>query len=453
MRTRLSTWLEQLRGTYWLVPGLMLFLATVLSIVTIALDDRIWRAGTSAPSWLLIADPNGARTFLTTVAGSMITTAGVTFSITIATFAQASSQYGPRLLNNFMRDRGNQIVLGTFVATFVYCLLILRVVRSGNQANFIPHLSLLTAFGLTIASVVVLIYFFHHVSTSIRAEYIIGHIGHDLEAAIERLFPEQLRMSWFEQGLRSEDDIPSSFNDEARPVPAAASGYLQAIDYEALFRIARKRDLLVRMMCRPGDFIALESPLALIWPPDRMEDELIEAIKEAIVIGLQRLGVQDVEYALNQLVEIAVRALSPGINDPFTAMQCVDQIGTSLAQLAERRIPRGYHYDGEERLRLIRDTATFRGILDQGFDQIRQYGRGSAPVTIRQLEALAVIAAHAQNDSQREAVSRQAELIKSGADETIPTEYDRQAVAARYTAVLHALRPDAKPQDALPDAG
>ena len=444
MRTRLSTWLEQLRGTYWLVPGLMLFLATLLSILTIALDDRIWQAGTSAPPWLLIADPNGARTFLTTVAGSMITIAGVTFSITIATFAQASSQYGPRLLNNFMRDRGNQVVLGTFVATFVYCLLILRVVRSGNEGNFIPHLSLLTAFGLAIASVVVLIYFFHHVSTSIRAEYIIGHIGHDLEAAIERLFPEQLRMSWFEQGLRSEDDIPAAFSDEARPVPAAASGYLQAIDYEALFQIARKRDLLVRLMCRPGDFISLESPLALIWPPDHIGDELIEAINEAIVIGIQRLGVQDVEYALNQLVEIAVRALSPGINDPFTAMQCVDQIGTSLAQLAERRIPRGYHYDDEERLRLIRD---------QGFDQIRQYGRGSAPVTIRQLEALAVIAAHTQNDSQREALSRQAELIKSGADETIPAEYDRQAVTTRYAAVMHALRPDAEPKDALPDAG
>ncbi len=438
MRTKLTTWWEKLRGTYWVIPALMLLLVIGLSFLTIALDEILWAAG-SAPRWLLIGDPDGARTFLSTVAGSMITIAGVTFSITIAAFVQASTQFGPRLLNNFMRDRGNQIVLGTFVATFVYCLLVLRAVRSGASGGFIPHLSLLAAIGLTIASVGVLIYFFHHVSTSIRAEYIINHIGQDLEAAIERLYPEQLRVRWFEQGLRSPDDIPPPFEKEARPIPAARSGYVQAIDHEELFRLAIKEDLLVRLTCRPGDFIPLENPLALIWPPGAIDDRLIETVNKAVVIGVQRLALQDVEFLLNQLVEMAVRALSAAINDPFTAIHCIDQITTTLAQLAERRIPRGYQYDSGERLRLIRDIETFRGVVELAFNPIRQYGRGCVAVTIRLLEALAVIAAHTQTAEQRETLAHQADLIKHGADAAIPADHDRQDVAARYAIVMQAL--------------
>lgn len=439
MRTKLTTWWEKLRGTYWVIPALMLLLAIGLSFLTIALDKSLWAGAAADRAWFPIGDPDGARTFLSTVAGSMITITGVTFSITIAAFVQASSQFGPRLLSNFMRDRGNQLVLGTFVATFVYCLLILRAVRSGDGDAFVPHLSLLAAIGLTLASVGVLIYFFHHVSTSIRAEYVINHIGRDLEAAIERLYPEQLRVRWFEQGLRSPEDIPPQVEKEARPIPAARSGYVQAIDHEELFHLAIRKDLLVRLTCRPGDFIPLEGPLAVVWPPGAIDDALIETINGVVVVGVQRLGMQDVEYLFNQLVEMAVRALSAAINDPVTAIHCIDQITTSLAQLAERRIPRGYQYDSGDRLRLIRDIETFTGVVELAFNPIRQYGRGSVAVTIRLLEALAVIAAHAQTAEQRETLAHQADLIKHGADAAIPADHDRRDVADRYAAVMQAL--------------
>lgn len=443
MKLRIANGWQQLRATYWFLPALMVFLAILLSAATLAVDRRVALDSPWLPGWIDAGGAEGARTLLSTVAGSMITIAGVTFSITIVALTLASSQFGPRLMSNFMRDRGNQLVLGTFIATFTYCVLVLRAVRSVDERLFVPHVSVTVGIVLALVSLGVLIFFFHHASSSIRAENVIAAVGRDLEKAIERLFPEAQPYRYVENRLREEEDMPAAFEDEARPVPATGDGYLQAIDFEALGALAAERDMLLRLAHRPGSFIAQGAPLALIWPDDRLggddEETVAEQIEEAFLLGVERSNLQDVEFVINQLVEIAVRALSPGINDPFTAMGCVDQLATSLAGLAQRPIPSAYHYDEDGRLRLVAEPITFGGIVDAAFNQIRQHAAGDVAVTIRLLEALAIIAAHTRTEVQRAALHRHAEMIRRSSERAIPEEEDRQDVEERYEIVLSAL--------------
>jgi uncharacterized membrane protein len=421
MKTKLLNFWENLRSTYWFLPSLLAALAIVLSVVTVELDEYLLYGRTDGLRWLYAGGPEGARSLLSTVAGSMITVAGVTFSITIVALTLASSQFGPRLLNNFIRDRGNQIVLGTFIATFMYCLLVLRTIRSEGDNTFVPPISITAGLLLAIASLGVLIYFIHHISSSINVEYVIAAVERDLDDAIERLFPQQKDFYPFEQELRHEDDIPQNF------------------DHEGLLKLAVEQDLLLRLEYRPGNFVTEGNALALSWPGEHLDEELAKRINSAFIVGTQRLQMQDVEFAINQLVEIAVRALSPGVNDPFTAMACLDRLGAALSNLAERSIPSAYHYDDNNKLRLIGQPVTFAGVVDAAFNQIRQYGRSSVAVTIRLLETITVIAAHTRTEDERTALQRQATMIGHGASNGVPEAMDRQNIEAQYQLALKVL--------------
>jgi uncharacterized membrane protein len=292
---------------------------------------------------------------------------------------------------------------------------------------------------LAVASLGVLIYFFHHVSASIQVENLIAAVDRDLDQAIERLFPEREGYYLFERTLRNEDDIPEEFEEKAHPIEATQGGYVQAIDDDGLLDLAIHHNLLIRLEYRPGDFVARGSKLVLIQAEQQPDEEMIKKIHEAVILGVQRLRMQDVEFAVNQLVEIAVRALSPGVNDPFTAVACIDRLGAALTHLAERSIPSAYRYDDEGNLRLITDAITFGGVVDQAFNQIRQYGRTSVAVTIRLLGTIAVIGEHTQGYKNRAALKRQATMIKRGSDEAIPEAEDRQDITEQFRIAMKVL--------------
>jgi uncharacterized membrane protein len=324
------------------------------------------------------------------------------------------TSFGPRLLRNFVRDTGNQVVLGTFIATFVYCLLVLRTVRGSDSAQFVPAIAITGALVLAMASLGVLIYFIHHVAASIQVTHLITVVSHDLLHTIDRLFPEKLGHGGPEPRAWRKTCLPERFEREARPVSAARSGYLQAIDSEDLMRLATEHDLILRVTPRPGYFVIQGSALAAAWPGERVDERLAEKIHDAFIVGAERTLTQDVEFAVDQLVEVAVRALSPGVNDPFTAMTCVDRLGEALCQSAERTLPSPSRYDADGRLRVVVHPTTFTGVTDAAFNQIRQYGRGSAAVTIRLLEAIAGVAARASGEEDRAALLQQARMIKRG---------------------------------------
>ncbi|MCL4254785.1 MAG: DUF2254 domain-containing protein, partial [Anaerolineae bacterium] len=328
MTLKFNVWWDKLRASLWFIPSLMIAIAIMSALLLPNVDERLVASSDMTQSIIYIGGADSARTLLSTIAGAMISIAGLTFSITVVALTLASSQLGPRLLNNFMRDRGNQVVLGTFVSVFIYCLLVLRTVR---DAGFVPHLSVTVAILLALISIAVLIYFFHHIAVMLQAQTVVINIGTELETSIARLFPKSSTQTRYEYRLRDDADLPSDFDDQCKPVLAHGSGYLQAIDYEALVNIAIEHDAILKCVYRAGDFIASGAVIMQVYPADVLTDDLEKAINQQLILGASRARLQDVEFAVAQLVEIAVRALSPGVNDPFTAIACLDQFSNSLS--------------------------------------------------------------------------------------------------------------------------
>ena len=387
MRARIQQWIYHIQGSYWFVPSLMAIVAIVLSQVTVQLDHSLDSNWMNDAWWASLNQPEGARTLLATVAGSMITVAGVTFSLTILAVSYATSHFGPRLLDNFMRDRGNQITLGTFLATFLYCLLVLRTVRSGsdifdpvgNAALFVPHLSVLIAIGLTLASVGVLIYFIHHVPESIHISNVLERISERLSDKIQDLYPEPLGEA---------DDWDACYGammeNEGEPIRSLRSGYLQGIDAGELIDAAKTCDAVLELHVRPGEFLLEGQEVASVRfatsvEPSRRED-CASDILGALAMGASRTPTQDIDYIISQLFEIAVRAMSPGVNDPLTAIQCIDQIFKGLVKLSDRSIPSRFRKDSDGMLRVITTETDWGQIVDSALRRLIPYLRGDVYV-------------------------------------------------------------------------
>ena len=435
MRTRLETLREQLASTYWIIPAIMVMFSIILSLVTIHIDQTAPPSYLQELGWLGVDDPDGARSFLSVVAGSMIGTTGVIFSITIASLVQASSQLGPRILNNFLRDRGNQFVLGTLTATYTYCLFTLKSINNTATSSFVPNLSIITSIVLTLLSLGALVYFFHHITASLQADNVITQVGEELTIAIEKIFPDKTGLFSVDQEKPEKAPNPTEDN---MVINSKRSGYLQAIDRDTLIDVARENDLMMRTELRPGEFTATEAPLVTVWPRRDGVEELEERIEKAFILGDQRLRIQDVEYHLNQLIEIAVRALSPGINDPFTAMNCIDQVAASLTQLLERSIPTGYYYDEEDALRLITKPLTYTEIIETSFNQIRRNGSDSVSVMVKLLEAIEMLAPQTKTWEQSNVLREQADRVYKSGKENIP-EWDFVYIESKHKAALRAL--------------
>ena len=429
---------DNLHSSYWFVPTIMAIVAIALAFTMLTLD----RAGKSGPienlGWIYTGGPDGARTLLSAVAGSMVSVAATAFSITIVALQLASSHFGPRLLRNFMRDTGNQVVLGTFIGTFIYCLIVLRTVHGEDYNVFVPQISVTFGMVLAIASIGVLIYFIDHASTIIQASHVISEVSADLDDAINRLFPEKIGHSVSEH-KRHFGEIPANFDEEACPIKAPGSGYLQAIDDEKLMKLACKHKLLLRLRYRPGKFVVQGSALVMVWPFEHVNHKLTDQINDAFILGKERTEQQDVEFPINQLVEIALRAISPAVNDPFTAIRCIDRLSVGLSQLAQRDFPSPYRYDDNNNLRVIALGVTFAGLTDAAFNQIRQYSTSDVAVSIRLLEAIAVIATYTRNKKDRAALLRHADMIKHDSHEELSQECDQKDVEERYQAVVRAL--------------
>lgn len=444
--TRVLYMWERVRASLWFVPAWMSLAAAALALVSGRLDETLASQGESL-RFVYPGDRDGARALLSTVAGSMITVAGVTFSVTIVALSLASSQFGPRLLLNFMRDRGNQLVLGTFIATFVFCLLALG--QGGRDPEAVPAISATVGLALAIASLAVLIYFIHHVSSSIRAEQVIDVVARDLAHAVDRLFPRA------DAGDRGTDaaTLPEPEFRDAPAVSAPWDGYVQTVDEGCLVSIAAEEDLVLKTLRRPGHFVVEGEPLVLAAGRQEIPQPVTERIQGCFILGRQRTHDQDPEYRIHQLVEVAVRALSPGVNDPYTALSCVDWLGAVLSKVGDRRFRGPQRLDSGGSLRLIVDSITFEGMLAAAFNQIRQCAQVTAAVSIRMLETLAQIGRCAIDEGRRTAVRAQADMVFHGAQPEKLQECDRRDLESRYRAVIDELeKPIAHPIHAAREA-
>jgi uncharacterized membrane protein len=431
---KISKLWDQLHSSYWFIPAVMAVVATALAFTMLNLDrtDKVeinyW--------WVYTGGADGARSLLEAVAGSMVSVIATAFSITIVALQLAAANFGPRLLRNFMRDTGNQVVLGTFIGTFIYCLFILRTIRGEGDgySQFVPQLAVTVGILLAIISIGVLIYFIHHASTIIQASHVIQNVSADLHSAIKRLFPEKIGHSELEHSP-TVAEIPISFEEESLPIRANSTGYLQAIDHEALMKVACQYNLLIRLNTRPGLFVVQGTNLVLAFPGKRINQKITKKINNSFILGKERTEQQDVEFPINQLVEIALRALSPGVNDPFTAIRCIDQLGAGFCHLVQRKFPSPYRYDHNQ-LRVIAEGVKFPELMDTAFNQIRHYGRSDVAVTICSLEAIAAIATYTNNSQYQAILRHHADMILQDSCEGLSQEQDRKDVEERYYQVI-----------------
>ncbi|MEZ6071284.1 MAG: DUF2254 domain-containing protein [Pirellulales bacterium] len=447
---------DSARTSFWFVPSLFVVSAITLALLMPLVDSTVAEAGWDLPEWIH-TETDTARSTLSSLLGAMVAVTGTVFSITVVSLSLASQQFGPRLLRRFMYDLPTQVTLGVFLATAFYCLLLLRVVESRRDGVTVPHLSVLVAVIFAVMSMMTLIVFIHHVSTLIQAPHIVAAVAVDLDDAIDRLFPERIG------GVASDRDATNvsgraqadALGDDYVTIPATKAGYILARGGEGISDLSREEHLVVRLELRPGHFMSPDVPLAHVWTArsesgDELDhDEITERLNDKVIVGVRRTPRQDVECAISELVEVAVRSLSAGINDPFTAINCVDRLGASLARLAEREMVSPYRLDDEGRLRVVATTATFGSLLDASFNMIRQYGRDSVAVTIRMLETLASVALRVHRDDDRLALARHAEMVARNA-ESYPEENDRRHVRDRLERFYAANQPASHDDPALP---
>ncbi|MCO5101343.1 MAG: DUF2254 domain-containing protein [Burkholderiaceae bacterium] len=437
----LEIW-DRLRTSFWFLPSAMAATAIALSFGMIELDNMLGSTLARNLDWIYTFGPEGARAILSAIATSMITVAGLTFSITMLTLQLASSQFGPRLLRNFMRDRGNQLVLGTFLSTFLYCLLVLRTVRGVDDASFVPHVSVAGGVLLAIASIAVLIYFIHHVATSIRIETLLAELAGETRCAIDRLYPQELGRG---APARREDDdpqapLPDDFHRGARTVRVDASGYIQAIDGDALMRIACEHDLIVRIEARPGRFVTERDPVFCAYPRERVPDETVRQLRAVVVVGRDRSPLQDLEFSVRRIVEIAQRALSPGINDPTTALYCIDRLDEAFGRLARRALPSPVRRDENGRLRVVSEVVALDELACNAFAAIGRYALADADVISRLLPAMGRLAAVAP-PATRESLLALGAAIALASEGRLKLSFDRRSVSAAAKLAGHIHRP------------
>jgi uncharacterized membrane protein len=423
---------EALRTNLWLVPMLEVIAAVALYVGTHALDEAAYRGSLTLPSWVIFGSADAARQILTALAAAVITVVGVVFSITIVTLTLASTQFGPRMLRNFIRDRGTQFTLGTFVATFVYATLVLISIgpRAGGP-DFVPHLSITVAVALVAASMGVLIYFIHHIASSIQLPRVIASIAGDLSRAID---VESTEIDAPVESGPSVAELITRMDENGGPVPAPSSGYLQFIRHETLVGLATEKGAVIRLLHRPGHFLVGGHPMATVWPP-QAADAVTEALRRAHITGSNRTLAQDLAFAVDQLVEIAIRALSPAVNDTFTALTCIDWLGDSLCKVTKRWRPIYVHRDANGYVRVITAHVSYERLVERAFEKIRQAGRGMPAVLIRQLEALTKIMADTTTSEQRELLLEQAAMIYRASEESVPEPLDRADVKRQYDAL------------------
>lgn len=414
MTTRLTELIERLRSSYWFVPTVMAAIALLLSYVMVWIDTTIGDLPKRS-FWLYTGHADGAREVLSTIATAMITIATLAFSVTIVALQLAASQYGSRLLYSFMRDRANQVVLGVFVSGFLYALLVLRTIDSGDGSTFVPQLAVTLALVLALLGVAALIYFVHHTAEVIQADNLIAAVSRDLADYIGSLWPAVEQEPEYQREAEEGRRLWLRLEADSAPVRAADSGFLQAIDNEALARLAVKRDAVVRLLKRPGDFVAHDDALAAVHPAARVDDALVRVVDGAFVLGARRTLVQDVELPFQQLAEVAVRSLSPGIYDPFTAERCIKRIADGLYQVMVRAEPRRVWRADDGRIRLLFAGATFASIAEAALTELRAAGASSTLVMARLLDTLGELARRARTDAQRKVLLEHARLVHDAA--------------------------------------
>ncbi|WP_432486084.1 DUF2254 domain-containing protein [Kineococcus esterisolvens] len=401
---------ERSGAKVWLWPGAAGAVALTAALVLAQLRPRessllsrlAWPGGT-----------DGATTMLQAIAGASISVISMTFSLTVVALQLASQQFSPRLLRDFMRDPWTKAVLAVLVATFVFSLTVLRGMHPDQPP---PAAAMFVAFVLGIASMAAVLGFINHLTRLLRVDTMMLTVHDEALTAIDAFYP-----SLDDPQRRTPDDLDADWT-AGTGIPATRSGFVRVVDVEALVDAAREHDALVWIEARPGDHVVTGSPLATAWAPGldkRGRDALAERVRGAVALGYERTIEQDSAFGFRQLTDIAVKALSPGINDPVTAAHCIGHTADLLVRLTGKQLGPTVHEDDDGAARAVVPDRDLRYYLDLVCGQVRRYGEHEPTVLAALLRMLRDVATAARTDEHRAEVERQVRLILAEVPESM----------------------------------
>ncbi len=383
---RLKPYWESLSTSYWFIPVCMMLASGITCAACLFIIQRATLPDSVLYFVPLVAQ-SGAMQLLSTLATAIITATSIAFSMTLVALTLASSQFGPRLIRTFMNDRGTQVVLGILVSTFLFCMISLHQISSIQENQDAISLLCAVSVVLGVLDVVVIIYFIHHVSTSIQADHVIKRCFEELCGDIAALLPKPESPA----SLRAISSELVTEAEEQTIIRAPREGYIQNINYEALTTLRTDIVAGIEVLGRSGDHVFPNAQVLIVHSHCPLPDSVQKEFEQYIIIGNSRTPIQDPEFAVGQLVEIALRALSPGINDPFTAITCLDRLTSACILMSRRDFPHDCVINESTSKWLKRRTFTFEGVVNKSFDQIRQSGKKHVAIGLHILLCLNVL--------------------------------------------------------------
>jgi len=426
---RTAAWrhVRELRGGFVFRPGAIAMGLAALAIGLTEGERRLTavHAWSVALDWIFPPEPQAAYVVLGTIAGSMMTVVSVVYSILLVALTFASAQFSPRVLVTFVEDRVSQTTLGVFIGTFTFCLLTLPAVRGGNSP-FVPSIAVVVAMGLAVACLACLLYFIHHIALSIQAGHIVDRIARETERTLDQVFPRPLVAA----GARA----ATAPAEGGRPLVAEASGYIRSIDEAGLLAAAVAHDATLHVDRYIGQFIAAGTPILRVVAPGPTPAALGDACLRAFEVGATRTMEQDVEFGFLQIVDIALKAISPAVNDPTTATTCIDQLGRVLVRASALEPSPSALCDASGRARVMLLRTSFPRLLDVAFSQIRHYGKADVATPLRLMRVLGELAGVARDPTHAAAVVDQARRLATACGAGFPDD-DRGELVARLAAV------------------
>jgi uncharacterized membrane protein len=420
-----------LRKGFLLRPGVITAGLAALAFIVPAAEARLPILHRFAAAIAQPPEPAAAQMILATIAGSVMTVLSITYSALLMALSMASMQYSPRILAGFIGDRVSQTTLGAFVGTFTYCLILLAGIRS--EPPFVPAMGVEVGLVLAITCLAWLLYFIHHIAYGIQANHIVDRIAEETESVIDDVF------LWRDEAPPVSRTIPPPPPPaEASEVPAPSAGYVQLVDVDELLRLATEGGCTIHVHRAPGEFVVAGASLAAITPREKVTHVLAHDVAAAFDLGPVRTMQQDVEFGVRQIVDVALKAISPAINDPSTANTCIDHLTRLLARIATRPDPRARLADASGTVHLVFRTTTFERVLDLALNQLRQYARGDMAVTLRLVRALAEVARFTHDRERLAALRKQAELVTVGCSAAF-LDADREELVSRKDALDQLL--------------
>lgn len=422
--------LDHLRTSYLFSSLIGVLVALLLVEVLLYLDGRVPNVAAGSTRLVLATSPEYMRSVMLDTAGTLLATAGIVFTLLTVPISLAASQFGSRLLRAYLRDGTIQFILALFVGAFAFCLSTAMAIPYTSDISDAPQITVTFGLALSLAAFGSIIVLIHHIAMMLQAPNLVAAVSGELQGVIRETYEDRDDRQVTADHREVMAQLASS-QEDSLPIYARKEGYIQAVDFDLALKLAARHDLVIRLIRNAGYFVRVGEMVALVSPAVNVTDRVATNIRDAYRLGNQRTPGQDVEYGIIQIAEVAIRAMSPAINDPNTAMTCLDHLGARLSEISAQPTPLPVHFDDQGQLRLVADVVVFSELLSAAFDMLRRVSRDNAKVLLAMLNAIDEIGQSATSEQVREDLRRYVGLVLAESEAGALIAWDKALVEQR----------------------